>query len=111
MRTIGERRDGTGIAASDYGAIPRGYVDSTAEVREQNACARPGHLATDRRRVHKLGNHGLELGYRHIDTAEGYGNHEQVRAGIEKSGSRERALHYVKGQPFEPAQSRRSRCL
>lgn len=30
----------------------------------------------------------LQLGYRHIDTAERYGNHEQVRLGIEKSGVR-----------------------
>lgn len=34
----------------------------------------------------------LELGYRHIDTAEGYGNHEQVRAGIEKSGVKREEL-------------------
>jgi 2,5-diketo-D-gluconate reductase B len=30
--------------------------------------------------------HALELGYRHIDTAEAYGNHEQVRAGIARAG-------------------------
>lgn len=28
----------------------------------------------------------LLAGYRHIDTADGYGNHAEVRAGIEKSG-------------------------
>lgn len=30
--------------------------------------------------------HALELGYRHVDTAEAYGNHEQVRAGIARTG-------------------------
>jgi len=28
----------------------------------------------------------LSVGYKHIDTADGYGNHKEVRAGIEKAG-------------------------
>lgn len=35
--------------------------------------------------------YALQNGYTHIDTADGYGNHKEVRAGIEKSGvSREK---------------------
>lgn len=30
--------------------------------------------------------YALQNGYTHIDTADGYGNHKEVRAGIEKSG-------------------------
>ncbi len=30
--------------------------------------------------------YALQHGYTHIDTADGYGNHKEVRAGIEKSG-------------------------
>ena len=68
---------------------------------------RARHLDLARARLRAPGRAGDRIGYRHIDTAQMYGNEREVGEGVRASGMRAEVMVTTKIQPTNAGAARR----